>query len=51
MISVNEKVEQTIRKFVCEFIEDPYICYTEHGQHARFYQMLYEALDPSQAGL
>jgi hypothetical protein len=48
MISVNEKVVQTIRKFVCEFIEDPYLCYTEHGQHARFYQMLYEALDPPQ---
>lgn len=48
MISVNEKVEKTIREFICEFIEKPYLCYTEHGQHARFYQMLYEALDPSQ---
>lgn len=48
MISVSEKVEKTIREFICEFIEKPYLCYTEHGQHARFYQMLYEALDPSQ---
>jgi len=48
MSSVNDKVEETIRKFICEFIEHPYLCYTEHGQHARFYQMLYEALDPSQ---
>jgi hypothetical protein len=48
MNSVNDKVTETIRGFICEFIEHPYLCYTEHGQHARFYQMLYEALDPSQ---
>jgi hypothetical protein len=48
MIGVNEKVEETLRRFVREFIDDPYLCYTEHGQHARFYHMLYEALDPSQ---
>src|SRR3990172_10326972 len=48
MISVNDKVTETIQKFICEFIERPYLCYTEHGQNARFYQMLFEALDPSQ---
>jgi hypothetical protein len=48
MISFNDKVKETIREFICEFIEKPYLCYTEHGQHARFYQMLFEALDPSQ---
>lgn len=48
MTSVNDKVKETIRKFVYEFIERPYLCYTEHGQHARFYQMLYEALDPTE---
>jgi hypothetical protein len=48
MMSVKDKVEQTIEKFICEFIEHPYLCYTEHGQHARFYHMLYEALDPGE---
>jgi hypothetical protein len=48
MISVNDKAKETIREFICEFIEHPYLCYTEHGQHARFYQMLYKALEPSQ---
>lgn len=48
MTSVNDKVKETILEFICEFIEKPYLCYTEHGQHARFYQMLYEALDPTQ---
>ncbi|MBN1547658.1 MAG: hypothetical protein JW902_13490 [Syntrophaceae bacterium] len=48
MIRVNDKVKETILQFMFEFIEYPYLCYTEHGQHARFYQMLYEALDPSQ---
>ncbi len=48
MISISDKVEETIREFICEFIEHPYLCYTEHGQHAHFYQMLYEVLAPSQ---
>ncbi len=48
MTSVNNKVKETIRKFVYEFIKRPYLCYTEHGQHARFYQMLYEALAPTE---
>ncbi len=34
-------VKQTIIQFCKEFIENPYLCYTEHGQHAFFYTMLY----------
>jgi len=34
-------VRQTIIQFCLEFIENPYLCYTEHGQHAMFYTMLY----------
>lgn len=37
-------VRQTIIQFCAGFIEDPYLCYTEHGQHALFYTMLYNAL-------
>ena len=48
MIIVNGVVERIIGKFTLEFIQNPYLCYTEHGQHARFYQMLYDELDVSQ---
>ena len=37
-------VRQTIIEFCTGFIEDPYLCYTEHGQHALFYTMLYNAM-------
>lgn len=37
-------VRQTIRDFCVEFVSHPYLCYTESGQHALFYSMLYTAL-------
>jgi len=41
-------VHQVAKEFVLEFIANPYLCYTEHGQHARFYTMLYNALPAEQ---
>ncbi|MFC1936765.1 hypothetical protein ACFLYP_03770 [Chloroflexota bacterium] len=38
-----EIVRQTIQKFTLEFIENPYLCYTEHGIHALFYTKLFNA--------
>lgn len=39
-----EIVRQTIREFCVEFIRHPYLCYTEHGQHALFHTMLFNAI-------
>jgi len=33
-------VRKTIIQFCKEFLVNPYLCYTEHGQHALFYSML-----------
>lgn len=44
---VKNIVEKTISDFCKEFIEHPYLCYTEHGLHARFYHQLYKALPPN----
>jgi len=41
-------VRKTVVDFCKDFIQDPYLCYTEHGQHALFYTMLYNALPPDQ---
>ena len=41
-------VKQTIINFCKEFINHPYLCYTEHGQHALFYSMLLQALPVSE---
>ena len=37
-------VREAILSFCREFIEYPYLCYTEHGQHARFYRQLYQSI-------
>jgi hypothetical protein len=37
-------VRQTIINFCSEFVNHPYLCYTEHGQHALFYSKLYFAI-------
>ena len=37
-------IRDTIVVFCLEFIRNPYLCYTEHGQHALFYSMLFNAL-------
>lgn len=41
-------VRQLARQFCLEFVKNPYLCYTEHGLHALFYTMLYNALPASQ---
>lgn len=48
MSSQVETTRQIARQFCLEFIEDPYLCYTEHGLHALFYTMLYNALPTDQ---
>ena len=41
-------IHQTITGFCKEFIDHPYLCYTEHGQHALFYSKLYRVLPEDQ---
>jgi hypothetical protein len=43
-----EIIRNTITKFCLEFVRNPYLCYTEHGQHALFYSMLFNALPEQQ---
>lgn len=38
---INDIVKETIRNFCLEFLQSPYLCYTEHGLHALFYCRLY----------
>lgn len=37
-------IRKTINDFCLNFIQNPYKSYTEHGQHALFYSMLYSAI-------
>lgn len=37
-------IETCIIDFCKEFLDNPYLCYTEHGLHARFYYGLLKAL-------
>lgn len=39
-----EIVRRIARQFAQEFVENPYLCYTEHGLHALFFTRLYNAL-------
>lgn len=48
MMQITDIVRRTIIQFCAEFIENPYLCYTEHGQHALFYTKVYNALPPEQ---
>jgi hypothetical protein len=41
---MKNKIEDCIKEFCLEFLESPYLCYTEHGLHARFYHKLLEKL-------
>jgi hypothetical protein len=43
-MKILETVRQTLVTFCVEFVQHPYLCYTEHGQHALFYAKLYSAL-------
>jgi hypothetical protein len=47
-VDILSLVRQTIVSFCVEFKDHPYLCYTEHGQHARFYTILYNALPEEQ---
>jgi hypothetical protein len=47
-MDVIESVRHAIADFCRTFVEHPYLCYTEHGQHALFYMRLYDALPPEQ---
>lgn len=47
MPTTDEAVDLTRReleKFCKEYLEHPYLCYTEHGQHTRFAGQLYNAI-------
>lgn len=41
-------IGKIIEDFCTEFVNSPYLCYTEHGLHARFYCLLYNALPANQ---
>lgn len=43
-MNIIELLEKTLSSFSKEFIKSPYLCYTEHGLHARFYAQLISAL-------
>lgn len=43
-----EIIRQTIAAFCIEYIHHPYLCYTEHGQHALFYEKLFNRLAEEQ---
>ena len=43
-----ERIQETIKAFCLEFVRNPYLCYTEHGQHALFYSMLFNELPEKQ---
>ena len=48
MTKMVDVIRKTIIAFCLEFVRDPYLCYTEHGQHALFYSMLFNALSEQQ---
>ena len=45
MMEIRDLVDREIRKFCFDFVERPYLCYTEHGIHALFYHQLYMAIE------
>jgi hypothetical protein len=44
MTTMRALVRDTIQDFCCEFTQNPYLCYTEHGQHALFFSRLLAAM-------
>ena len=46
-----EIIENILKDFLKEFINNPYLCYTEHGLHALFYTKLYDYLSKEQRHL
>jgi hypothetical protein len=43
-----ETIRETIDEFCLDFVAHPYLCYTEHGQHALFYTKLYNRISKKQ---
>jgi hypothetical protein len=43
-MNILEIVRQNIVSFCLEYVKCPYLCYTEHGQHALFFAKLYSSL-------
>ena len=41
---MRDVIGQVLREFCCGFVRDPYLCYTEHGQHALFFTTLLSAI-------
>lgn len=41
---MSDLVRYQLERFCLDFVREPYLCYTEHGQHALFYARLWEAL-------
>ena len=48
MNPIDHIVQDTIADLCLEFAEQPYLCYTEHGLHALFFNRLYNALSDNQ---
>ena len=48
MISTLDLVRCVASEFCLDFIQNPYSCYTEHGQHALYFTRLYNALPQEQ---
>jgi hypothetical protein len=47
-MNANTKTLITVgRQFCADFVAAPYVCYTEHGQHAYFFALLYAAFPKS----
>jgi len=38
---IDDIIKDTVKEFCLEFLQSPYLCYTEHGLHALFYCRLY----------
>src|SRR5262245_31346078 len=45
---VRGAIRPTLIDFCKEFVDSPYLCYTEHGLHARFHERLYNAFSESE---
>jgi hypothetical protein len=44
MSRISLLVQKTVKAFCQEFLRTPYLCYTEHGIHARFYAQILAAI-------
>jgi hypothetical protein len=42
-----EIIRNTLQAFCCEYVRNPYLCYTEHGYHALFFSDLLASIPES----